>query len=468
MSRKTSRRPHPIAVPASSSQQLRAKAASHTKSGEHREAISILKRAVEMQPGSYELRSDLANAYYRVGMVSDALREFNELVERYPNRSDAASNLAGVLSAMGHQTLAFQVASRALALDPNNTLAMNNLAEILKNLGDWAGARDVYAAALTIDPASAKMRMQYGMTLVALGDWVAGWREFEARDRALGNVLFTERLSTPRWDGSTPLTGRSILVQHEQGLGDSIMCARFAQVLAEHGATVHLRCPPPLVPFLSHVPGVSTCTAVGTPMPAHDVHVPLMSLMACLQLTQTSLRGAAYLAPLGECPAHIAALLPRDGALTVSLTWSGNPLHINDSRRSIPGTQLAALLETPGVRFVAMQKAPAMASVLPAALCDRVVDVGVHCDSFNDSAHALSRVDLVVTVDTAVAHLAGSIGAPTLMLAAFTPDYRWELASDRTPWYDSMTILRQGDVQTWTDVLMQVQRRVIALRDRLA
>ena len=469
MSRKTSRRPRAaIAAPSLSPPQLRANAAVHTKNGEHREAIALLSRAVEMLPGSHDIRRDLANAYYRTGMTAEALREFNALVERFPDRSDAASNLAGVLSAMGHQTLAFKAVERALALDPQNTLAMNNLAEILKNLGDWSGARDIYAAALSIDPGSAKMRMQYGMTLIALGDWLNGWREFEARDRALGSVIFTERPASPRWDGTTSLEGRRILIQHEQGLGDSIMCTRFAQVLAERGATVHLRCPPPLAPFLAHAPGVSSCTAVGTPLPDHDVHVPLMSLMACLQLTPETLRGEAYLSPIGPCPAPIAAMLPQEGTPTVALTWSGNPLHINDARRSMPGTQLAALLETPGVRFVAMQKSPAMASVLPAALCERLIDVGAHCDSFNDSAHALTRVDLVVTVDTAVAHLAGALGAPTLMLAAFTPDYRWELESERTPWYDSLTIIRQSDVKTWSDVMMQVQRRVVALRDRRA
>lgn len=435
------------------------------RDGRPADAIPLLQRAVDAAPTQHDPRRDLASTFYKLGRLGDALREFNEVAVRFPERSDAANNVAGVLSSMGHQTLAFQAVERALALDGTNVAAMHNLAEILKHMGDWAGARDIYTAALALSPNDGKARMQCGMIRVALGDWRTGWAEMEAREQALGrSVLFTEQPASPRWTGEESLEGKHLLVQHEQGLGDSIMCVRFARDLAARGATVHWRCPAPLVEFLSGAEGVTSCTAVGTAFPEHDLHVPLMSLMATLGVEIGSLRGAPYLTPAGECPAHVAELLPRDGVPTVALTWSGNPMHTNDHRRSIKGELLAPLLRTEGVRFVAMQKAPSVTEVLPAELQPLVQDTGAHCRTFTESAHALRRVDLVVSVDTAVAHLAGAIGAPTVLLLPFTPDYRWGTTGTASPWYDTMTVVRQAEAMQWGEALEAVRRRALGLR----
>ncbi len=428
------------------------------------DAIPVLAQALELAPDDYSLRQNLARAYYNIGNMGEALREYNEIATRFPQRGDAHSNLAGVLSAMGHQELAFKAIDRSLALDPGNTLAMNNLAEILKNLGDWVGARDVYAAALTVTPESHKLRMQYGMTMVALGQWREGWAELEHREFVEGVKIHTDKVAAPRWDGRPAIDGKTVLIMHEQGLGDSLMCVRFARDLAARGAQVHVRCPPPLVGLLSQAHGVTTCTSMGTALPRHDFYVPLMSLPACMQIEPSSLDGEPYLVPPGECPAHIAALLPDDGIPTVALSWQGNPKHSNDRRRSISGALLAPLLDLPNVRFVAMQKIPTIQELLPLALQQRMVDLGSACANFVESAHAMRRVDLVVTVDTAVAHLAGATGAPTLLCLPFTPDYRWELHSSTTPWYRNMTVLRQPEAFAWEAVLEQVRSRVAMLR----
>jgi Tfp pilus assembly protein PilF len=430
------------------------------------EALAAFERATALAPHAMEPRRELASTLYKLGRTTDALREFNEVAERFADRSDAANNVAGVLVELGRFELAFEAVQRALVLDPHNLVAMHNLAEILKHLGSWEAARDVYAAALAMAPDHAKARMQYGMTLAALGDWTAGWQAMEARLTAIGaTVLFPETPDTPTWDGVTTIDGHHVLIQHEQGLGDSIMMVRFARELAARGALVHVRCPAPLVDLLRSVEGVVSCTAVGDPFPPHHLHVPLMSLPALLGVTKESVSGAAYLTPIGECPPHIAAMLPRDGMLTVALTWSGNPLHINDHRRSIRGELLAPLLRIPDVRFVAMQKAPSVSELLPAALQPLLTDLGAHCNSFVESAHALQRVDLFVTVDTAVAHLAGAIGAPTLLCLPFCPDFRWGVSHSRSAWYDSMTILRQPDASGWNHVLADIGAHVVRLRD---
>jgi len=428
-----------------------------------REALPLLEALVERYPASRNPRQLLATTLYNTGSWHEALAQFNELATRFPQRSDAASNLAGVLSALGHQELAFQAIDRALALDPHNTSAITNLAEILKNLGNWEGARDTYAASLAIDANNPKLHLQYGMTLIALGDWKTGWPETEHREAVEGVRLYPEPVASPRWRGTGDLNGKRLLISHEQGLGDAIMNVRFAKRLAAQGAEVHLRAPSALVPLLEAVDGVTSCTATGSPMPEHDVHVPLMSLPAVLGIEAEGLDGLPYLSPPGTCPAHLMDLLPNDRILTVSLTWSGNPNHTNNRRRSMNGDVLAPMLDIPGVRFVALQKFPPIDAVLPEALRSRVVDLGAQCSNFAESAHALQRVDLAITVDTAVAHLAGALGVATLVCLPFASEYRWGTRGSTTAWYRSHTLLRQPAAYDWASVISaaigEVERR---------
>jgi hypothetical protein len=206
--------------------------------------------------------------------------------------------------------------------------------------------------------------MQYGMTMVALGEWPAGWAEMEHREFEPGVNVHTDPVEAPRWDGRASIAGKTVLIMHEQGLGDSIMGVRFARDLAARGARVQMRTPPHLVGLLSQAPGVEGCSAVGSPLPPHDFYVPLMSLPACLALEPSHLNGEPYLIPQGECPAPIAALLPKDGTPTVALSWQGNPRHSNDRRRSISGELLAPVFDLPSVRVVALHtgQAPSASS----------------------------------------------------------------------------------------------------------
>jgi hypothetical protein len=444
-------------------------ARSFESAGDIDKAIRALEEVVRTVPQEQAPRFDLGILYTRVRRYPDALRELYEVSERFPNDGKAAVEVAKVLLRLGQPKLALTFVRRALALDSMNVVAMLTLAMIFKDLGSVAASRDIYEAALTIAPNDAALRMPYGMTLVLLGEWLRGWKELESREAYFGTeFLYGELPKTPRWDGRSSLEGKRLLIVHEQGLGDSIMGVRFAEELASRGATVHFRTEQPLVALLGASRGVDECSVHRTPLPEHDLHIPLMSLMHALEVTPDRTSGTPYLEPQGACPVEIATRLPLDEVLTVGLTWAGNPLHENDHRRSIPGALLAPLLQLPGVRFVALQKSPPVERVLPAELQQHVVDIGAYCDSFNDSAHALRRMDVLISVDTSVAHLAGALGVPTLLCLPQVPDYRWGLTSATTPWYNSMTLLRQQEHGNWEGVLADAQARTQALRDKLA
>ena len=415
-----------------------------------------------------------ADALRRNGAHDAALHAFHAIATRFPTRSDAFSNLAAMLQAVGHPMPALQAVARALELDPDNVSALLNSAEILKDFGDWPTVAATYDAALALRPMSAEIRFARALTMLTMGDWRDGWREHEQRNHVAGLPLRRTSLTSPVWDG-TPLAGRRILLDHEQGLGDQIMFARFATEVAARGGRVTVRCSAPLAALFTTIAGVDAVSIEGTSVPSHDVHASLMSLPAILGVhAPEAISGAAYLRAAGEMAAAIRITLDTAGP-RVGLVWAGNPLHRNDARRSVSPELLAPLLDNSDISFVSLQRrddhAPLLApflAPLPAPLCGRVLDLGPLLHDCNDTAHALLALDLLITVDTAVAHLAGALGVPTLLLVPFVPDWRWMLDRTDTPWYRSVTLVRQSALFEWQPVLDEVRARIATLSGRSA
>jgi Tetratricopeptide repeat len=418
-------------------------------------------RQVPAHTPSYTRQVVAADALRREGAYTDALQAFHAIALAFPNRSDASNNLAGMLQACGHPDHALRAVSRALELDPNNVAALLNSAEILKDFGDWETVAQTYDAALSLAPASPDIRFARALHLLMIGRWAEGWREHEVRSQVPGLMLRRSVLTSPVWDGSV-LDGRRILLDHEQGLGDQIMCARFVADVAARGGQVTIRCSAPLATLFAAIDGVDAVSIEGSAVPPHDVHASLMSLPALLGVTSAeTLSGAAYLRPVGQCPDTIRDALSTD-APKIGLVWAGNPRHRNDARRSLSPALLAPLLALDGVQFVALQPHDAQTQ-LPASLRGGVLDLGAALGTFNDTAHALLRLDLLITVDTAMAHLAGALGVPVLLLVPFVPDWRWMVDRLDAPWYRSVRLLRQTRVFEWESVVLEARDRVAAL-----
>lgn len=430
------------------SQQRRPLSARRTAGAEHTDYDALVQRA---------------DALRRAGDHGAALRAFADIAKVHPQRSDAFSNLAGMLQATGNPVPALDAAATALRLDPANLAALQNSAEILKDFAEWSAVLETYDAALALAPASAELRFARGLQLLMMGQWADGWREHEQRWHVSHMPLSTAQPTSPRWDGS-PLNGRHLLLIEEQGLGDQIMFARFAAKAAA-GGRVTLRCSEPLRTLFSSVPGVHAVISAGDPLPTHDVHASTMSLPHLLGLpSPDSVDGAAYLRPADACPVGINAILPIESVRRprIGLVWSGNPRHRNDARRSVPLRFLQPLIATPGVQFFSLQHGPDAlhrAGELP----PHVTAIGTHLTSLNDTAHALLRLDLLITVDTSVAHLAGALGVQTVLLVPFVPDWRWLLDRSDTPWYTSMQLLRQSALFEWSPVIDAARSRVVHL-----
>ncbi len=410
---------------------------------------------------SHDMLVRQADTLRRMGNHDAAVKAFHGITVQYPDRSDAFSNLGGMLQAAGHPGAALQAITRAIELDPTSVPALINSAEIMKDFGEWDIVRDTYEAALALQPDNPALRYARALHLLTLGSCAEGWREHEQRLLVPDLPLSTARLTTPLWDGS-PLDGQRILIDHEQGLGDQLMFARFVGEVAARGGQVILRCSAPLVTLFKTLRGVTKVIADGDLIPAHDIRASLMSLPFLLGLEDADdVRTAPYLEPIGACPNVIrTSFVP--GRTHVGIVWSGNPQHRNDARRSIPPRYIKALLGSPEVDYVSLQRHDGTTD-FPEPLRYGVRDLGGALHTFNDTAHALQQLDLLVTVDTSVAHLAGALGVPTLLLVPFVPDWRWMVNRDDTPWYRSVQLMRQESLFEWAPVISRVRAHVSAL-----
>lgn len=424
---------------------------------------------VAQLPGA-DLRK-LADAATKLGASTTALVAVRTLLAASPNEPELHSTLGALLHRSGALDEAGHVLQRAVLRWPKHVPTLLNCAHWLVAGGAYHEALRDYDRALREMPAHDTARWHRGMLRLMLGDFAGGWDDHEAR-RALA-VHTVKAPHGPAWDGRNA-QGRTLLLWGEQGLGDQIQGVRFAQQLADLGATVIVRCARVLVPLFAHVPGVARVVADEDALPAFDAHVPMLSVPYLLRLVDERAFGSA---PYLDARA-IAATLPSpasSGSATVrarthnrrartGVVWAGSPGHVNDARRSLPASLVPDLLRGVATQWVSLQlgeRATDLAS-LDADLRTDIVDAAPLLENFAATASVLATLDRVVTVDTSVAHLAGAMGIPTLLLIPFVPDWRWQLVREDTPLYASVRLLRQPSLGDWRSVVDRAHREMAA------
>jgi hypothetical protein len=298
------------------------------------------------------------------------------------------------------------------------------------------------------------LEYERGYLSLLSGDFRAGWPRFEARWRVPRLVGPKRQFSQPRWDGK-PFIGKTLLLFHEQGFGDTLMFVRFVTMVKALGGKVLLEVQAQLAQVAATCPGADAVIPYGDPLPPFDMQLPLLSLPFVLGTDLGSIPSAV---PYLDIPEHvpnregIAQLLAAASKCTrIGLAWAGNAAHRTDEVRSIPAADLCPFAGLPNSFFFGFQIGTAQAPPLPG-----FVALGPWLSDFSDTAYALSGMDLVITVDTALAHLAGALGVPTLLLLPFGPDWRWMLGREDSPWYPSMRIYRQPVPGAWREVIGRV------------
>jgi hypothetical protein len=349
----------------------------------------------------------------------------------------------------------------ALSIAPDHVKAWNNRGLALQALNRHAEALTSFSRALEIRKDYADAHFNQALALLTIGDFRRGFEKYEWRWRRTGMPAHGRSYGRPLWLGEYPLQRKTILLHAEQGLGDTIHFARYVPLLARAGARVVLEVQAQLAPLLGRLEGAASVVARGEPLPPFDVHCPLGSLPLALKTEPATIPAeASYLK--GD-DARIAKWRARIGPLErprVALAWAGNAQHINDRNRSIALSRLASLWSAASPRFIGIQRELRGEDGELLAREPRVMQIGAELDDFADTAAVIALVDLVVSVDTSVAHLAGAMGRPVWILLPFSPDWRWALAGESSPWYPTARLFRQPGLGDWDSVIERVGREL--------
>ncbi len=417
-------------------------------------AIRCYREALRLYPDHAEARNNLGILLQAAGRLEEAAEEYRHALELNPAYSDAEYNLGTVLRRMDRPEEAEGAYRRVIHRSPSHADARNNLANALMDLGRPREARAVYEEVLKLRPEHRDARWNLGIAELLLGDFEAGWQDFEARLRNVSSPCQPE----DHWDGS-PLRGRRILLSAEQGLGDTLQFVRYVPLVKERGGFVIVQCHEPLIRLVRSMRAVDVSVAFGEPLPHFDCYAPLMSLPRILGTNEENIPARIpYLHADPEIVEHWRELVAGTRDLRVGIAWAGNPGHKNDRHRSLELAQLRALDGIPGTEFYNLQ----VGAQAPAEGLLRVHTPARELSDFAETAAFIRNLDLVVSVDTAVAHLAGALGGAVWTLVPFAPDWRWLLEREDSPWYPTMRLFRQTSRNDWQPVLERVRRELLA------
>jgi tetratricopeptide (TPR) repeat protein len=425
----------------------------HAARGEPAQAVTCYRKGLVVDPGNADLHNNLGNALRSAGKAHDAMTAFDRALEIRPEFPEAWNNMGNACADAGDGDRAFACYQKALELQPRHVSALNNLGKLLRERGDLREAREMYIRALEVEPASAEAHWGLANVLLLQGDFVNGWREFEWRWQ-LRDCHDRPPAGIPRWTGQ-PLTGKTILVWTEQGLGDAMQFIRLVHRLNTLGARVVVECPRELTRLFASVHGIAGVITRGDHRPPADLHCPLMSIPAILQTNiPPGTSNIPYFHPPSDLVNGLSSRMRPDNAvLRVGLVWSGSPTHENDRRRSMSLRDMLPLSVIDDVAFYSLQRGPAARQIDEDGFGKILVDLTPVLGDMLDTAAAILGLDIVITVDTAVAHLAGALGKPVWVMLPFAPDWRWMLHRDDSPWYPTVRLFRQPTPGDWEGVI---------------
>ncbi len=433
----------------------------------------------------------LAVQHHQNGELDEAVRGYGKSLLLNPKNHDAYNNMGVALRALGNLETAVACYRRSLVLRPDNAGAYSNLGNALRDLGRFEQAIASHTQAVKLTPDVADTHYNLGLAyrdsnrvddsmacfekalsfmgdhvdcrwdralgFLQKGDYKRGFDEYEWRWKLERSP--PRGLEQPLWDGSD-LDGKTILVHHEQGFGDMIQFARYIPMVKARGGTVVVEAQPELARLFSTLEGADKVVNRGSPLPRFDVYAPMVSLA---RIFGTTLDTVPADVPYLQAPDPQSVPLPVSMSRhrRVGISWAGRPTHENDANRSVAFANFIELLGIPGVNVFSLQKGPAADDIVANRCQSLVLNLSPRLQDFADTAAVISQLDLVISVDTAIAHLAAALGKPTWVVLPFAGDWRWMTEGDTTPWYPTMRLFRQTRMGEWDSVFTRVYKALI-------
>ena len=408
-------------------------------------AQACYERALALRPNRAESHIGLGVVLRAHGRLEDAVARYQQALALSPDNPDAHNNLGIALVDLGRRAEAITHHEQALALQPGRAELHYNLGSALQHRGLYAEALACYGCALTLNPAYAKAHLNRSLALLVTGELDEGWQEYEWR---FAVNVYDRKFDRPLWSGQ-PLAGASILIHAEQGFGDTLQFIRYIPAVAERGGKVVLEVPASLVRLARTVAGASEVVAAGDPLPTFDCHCPLLSLPRLFKTNLATIPNAVpYLKVPAEASVAWAERIPTTSGVRVGVVWAGTTVGAIDLQLLQP------LWEVDGVSWFSLQVGERSGDISSLAGV-KIADLSPWLVDFAETAAAVCRLDLVISADTSVAHLAGALGQPTWLLLRYPSEWRWLLEREDSPWYPTARLFRQKE-EDWPRVAREV------------
>jgi tetratricopeptide (TPR) repeat protein len=455
------------------------------------DGMQFLKRAFELQPDDYDALLDYAHSLFMGGIFLDARQLLQRALEKWPNDANVHYRLGLVEGEHGDSEFSEKLMKRAIEIDPAMYMAQNYLGVLLlkkwriEEAAEYIRAAlstkidfaesynslgNVYWQSLSIDNAEANYRKaielkpeypeahhNLGLLLLLTGRFDEGWQHYEWRQRIPEAKIHTREFDQPAWRGED-LASKRIFVHQEQGFGDVIQFVRYVPLLAQQGAEVIFESPPQLSRLLASVEGISCLVQRGNPSPEFDYYVPLLNVPRFMGTRSDNIPcRIPYLKPDPSDIEKWGKRLDTIGpGYRVGIVWAGNPKHLNDRCRSMNISELAPLASIENVKWISLYRRPKGAVISEDTISMQLIDWTEELSDYTDTAALIAHLDLVISVDTSVAHLAGALGKPVWIMIPFVPDWRWMLDRSTSPWYPTATLYRQKCAGDWADVMENI------------
>lgn len=424
--------------------------------GRLEEAATDYETSLKLAPDSAGVHNNLGYVRQSQFRFDEAIACFRRAVSLAPRSSEFQSNLGNVLQIRGRLDEAENCHRLALKLSPNYTEGWNNLGLALQLKGKNEEAETCFDKALSLQPSFAKAKWNKSLSELLRGNFSAGLRDYEAR----WEIHLPRSFSQPQWRGE-PLDGATILLHAEQGLGDTIQFLRYLPMVQATGASVVLEVRQPQIRLAAQIPGVAAVVSKGDALPHFDRHCPLMSLPLAMGTTLSTIPACVpYLSVPPEASKKAAAIPWPEVGLRVGIAWAGSPTHLRDWFRSVSLSMLQPLLDLPGTIFHSLQMGPAVKEL--DGTKNQIIDLGTSIEDMADTAAIMQQLDLIVGVDTSVVHLAGALGRPVWVLLPFAPDWRWLLHREDSPWYPTVHLFRQPQLNDRYSPIVAIRNSLVS------
>ena len=428
----------------------------------HQSAIDYLDRALTIKPDYAEAYNNRGTALQELKRLEEALASYDQALRIKPDYAAAYYNRGNALKELKRLEEALASYDQALRIKPDYAEAYSNRGNALQELKRLDEALANYDQALRIKPNYAEAHWNESLCRLLKGEFEAGWQKYEWRWLRRDRTELPRSYPQPLWLGKEDLAGKTVLLYGEQGFGDTLQFSRYVRHVAALGAEIVLEVPGALLPLFSELEGKPTLVTKRSSLPAFDFHCPLMSLPLAFKTGLADIDGAPHLRVPEDRLTAWKTRISAAGTPRVGLVWSGSAVHKNDSNRSISLGEFKHLLVN-GPAFFCLQKEIRESDQIALKSLPMVRTFASDLTDFADTAALVSLMDVVITVDTSVAHLAGALGKKVWILLPYVPDWRWLLDRSDSPWYDSATLFRQPKIGDWASVIDTVRQR---LQDR--